>query len=569
VEEMAFLFQDGEGMPYSKIMLVAVLVGIILFAGGPAGAQENEEAITALAWSSDATRVAVGYLGGQIEVISADGQSHQVLQKASGRRVNELAWHPDGNLLASGSDHGNVQIWDTTVGSYTEFSAEYPLDCVGLLWSYDGSRLLAISSQREPNLFIWQAETGELISSASVGSLYDPHWNRDNTFLIAGNASTVLALVSTGDRIVGTPIGEPTFPTVIGEQMFTAAWSPDETRVAGGTPSGHVRVWDVNTKQLVMDVGGENYDVSTWQMSLIVELAFTPDGRRIQALDGSGMFRGWDVASAELLTEEQLPVTGTPIFATAFSPNETAIAYGGEDGELSITQVPANPVVGQAPETIPVTLAPIPTETGVTYGDGVGVAPEQPDESISPKAQALRDMLTSCDHASFEGIELDTSTKADVSNIFDTLGISPDIQDYGSSTIWWWTSEDAQLLAVDEIHPKVGFITFHGEVVRQVTFMLDPIELATVVEAFGAPDAVIEVRSTNGSGIVIYRFVYRDKRLIFSTNSQYMINNVVLVSAKFKDNQIDALLAVNSSQPCADYGTPPCLVPTATPPAAP
>jgi WD40 repeat protein len=114
-------------MPYSKIMLVAVLVGIVLFAGSPAGAQENEKAITVLAWSSDGTYVAVGHLGGQIEVIFADGQEKQVLQKATGRRVNELAWHPNGHLLASGSDQGNVEIWNTTTGSYTEFSAEYPV----------------------------------------------------------------------------------------------------------------------------------------------------------------------------------------------------------------------------------------------------------------------------------------------------------------------------------------------------------------------------------------------------------------------------------------------------------
>ena len=180
----------------------------------------------------------------------------------------------------------------------------------------------------------------------------------------------------------------------MGEQMFTAAWSPDDVHVAGGTPNGHVRVWNVDTAQLVLDVGGDrDYDVSTWQMSLIVEMAFTPDGQHIQALDGSGMFRVWDVTSSELLTEEQLPVTGTPIYAAAFSPDETSIAYGGEDGELSITQVPANPVAAQAPETIPVTLVPIPTEADVTlHGDGVGTA--APNNLMNPSALKPKPCVT-------------------------------------------------------------------------------------------------------------------------------------------------------------------------------
>jgi WD40 repeat protein len=333
-----FLFPGSVGMPSSKIMLVAVLVGIVLVAGSWAGAQENEKAITALAWSSDGTRVVVGHLGGQIEIISANGQTQHSLV-AHTARVTELAWHPDGSLLASGSADGSVRIWDassgTLVRSYTGLT---PI--TGVLWSHDGSQLWAISLQNQPNLFVWSIETGDLISSADVGGLYDPQWNEDGTLLIAGSGGTVPVLVTTRKEIRSRYIRKSDFPMVTGEQMFSAAWSPDDVYVAGGTPNGHARVWDVNTAQLVLDVGGdENYDVSTWRMSLIVELAFTPDGQQIQALDGSGVFRVWDVMSAELLIEEQLPVTGTPIYAAAFSPDETAIAYGGEDGELNVASV--------------------------------------------------------------------------------------------------------------------------------------------------------------------------------------------------------------------------------------
>lgn len=328
------------GSKHFGTTIVLFLLIMALLTGFQVDAQENENAITTLAWSSDGTRLAVGHLNGRIEVFSADRQEQQVLQE-TGRRINVLSWHPNGNLLASGSDQGNVQIWDIPRGSYSEFSTGYPLDLSGLLWSHDGSQLMAISLQGDPNLFIWNTETGELISSTRIGAIWDPQWNIDNTLLIAGNSSTVPALISTSHRVIGRPIGEPTFPAVIGEQVFTVAWSPDEARVAGGTPDGHVRVWNVHNAKLVLDVGGDKaYDVSTWQMSLIVELAFTPDGQQIQALDGSGMFRVWDVTSAELLIEEQLPVTGTPIYAAAFSPDETSIAYGGEDGELNITAVP-------------------------------------------------------------------------------------------------------------------------------------------------------------------------------------------------------------------------------------
>jgi hypothetical protein len=204
--------------------------------------------------------------------------------------------------------------------------------------------------------------------------------------------------------------------------------------------------------------------------------------------------------------------------------------------------------------------------------DPTGTPSKQPDdEPASPKAQALRGMLTSCDHACFAGIELDTSTKADVLNIFDTLGVEPVIDDYENSAIWWWELEDTQQFATNGMRPNGGFITFHGDVVRQVAVTLEAVGITTVIEAFGAPDAVIEEQTTNGSGIVIYRLIYAGKRLIFSTDTRFEyreVNVVILVSAEFKDNQLDGLLVGHLSQPCADYGTPPCLVPTATPLAA-
>lgn len=323
-----------------EVILICLFGIAALFAGVRADAQENEDAITAVAWNYDGTSIAVGCLNGRIEVVTTGGQTRQVLQEATGKRVNELVWHPGGNLLASGSDHGNIQIWDTSTGGYIEYSAGNPLECSGLLWSYDGNQLWAIALEDRPNLFVWITGTGELISSASVGPLFNPKWNEEGTFLVAGSLGTVPALISTGDNIMSEGLGEPDFPIKIGEQVFVAVWSSDGNLIAGGTPNGHVRVWNADTSQLIMDVGGdENYDVSMWRLSLIVELAFTPDGKKVQALDGSGVFRVWDVATSELLMEEPLPVTGLPIYAAEFSPDGTRLAYGGEDGMLEIVDL--------------------------------------------------------------------------------------------------------------------------------------------------------------------------------------------------------------------------------------
>lgn len=328
----------------SKLLGMSVLILLLfvaVFVDGGAEAQENQNAITAISWSSNGTSLAVGYLNGHIEIISVGGQVQLSLVMHTAR-VTELAWHPSGGWLASGSADGSVRVWDVSTGNLVRSHTGLTL-ITGVSWSDDGRELWAISLQDQPNLFVWNAESGELIASATVGSLYDPQWNETGTSLVAGSGGTVPVIVDTDSNIGSSYLDESAFPLVLGEQIFSVAWSPDGTHVAGGTPNGHVRVWNVDTAQLIMDAGGdEHYDISKWRSSLIVELAFTAGGEQIQAIDGSGVFQAWDVTTSDLLGQEQLPMATPPVYAAAFSPDGTQIAYGGESGALRIEPVPSS-----------------------------------------------------------------------------------------------------------------------------------------------------------------------------------------------------------------------------------
>lgn len=328
----------------SKLLGTSVLILLLfvaVFVDGGAEAQENQDAITAISWSSHGTSLAVGYLNGHIEIISVGGQVQLSLVMHTAR-VTELAWHPSGGWLASGSADGSVRVWDVSTGTLVRSHTGLTL-ITGVSWSNDGRELWAISLQDQPNLFVWNAESGELIASATVGSLYDPQWNETGTSLVAGSGGTVPVIVDTDSNIGSSYLDESAFPLALGEQIFSVAWSPDGTHVAGGTPNGHVRVWNVDTAQLIMDAGGdEHYDISKWRSSLIVELAFTAGGEQIQAIDGSGVFQAWDVTTSDLLGQEQLPMATPPVYAAAFSPDGTQIAYGGESGALRIEPVPSS-----------------------------------------------------------------------------------------------------------------------------------------------------------------------------------------------------------------------------------
>jgi dipeptidyl aminopeptidase/acylaminoacyl peptidase len=84
------------------------------------------------AWSPDSTRIAST---GQIRDIRT-GLPVTIIKGMD----NEIAWHPNGNWIASTGDAGQIFLWDTGTGEQvTMWQYE---DCLiyGFAWSRDGER---------------------------------------------------------------------------------------------------------------------------------------------------------------------------------------------------------------------------------------------------------------------------------------------------------------------------------------------------------------------------------------------------------------------------------------------
>ncbi len=83
-------------------------------------APNSPSAVTAVAWSPDGTRFAVGATRNygrspaktdhSVRIWSAD---HQLLATLDGHTddVNTIAWSPNGKILASGSNDKTIRLW--------------------------------------------------------------------------------------------------------------------------------------------------------------------------------------------------------------------------------------------------------------------------------------------------------------------------------------------------------------------------------------------------------------------------------------------------------------------------
>ena len=85
------------------------------------------------------------------------------------RPVNAVAWNPQGDCLASGSDDGWIKVWDPVTGTcLTTLNGEKPVYCV--TFSSDGVMLAAGGGyRRDGSLKVFDTRTGALVPFSMNG----------------------------------------------------------------------------------------------------------------------------------------------------------------------------------------------------------------------------------------------------------------------------------------------------------------------------------------------------------------------------------------------------------------
>jgi len=105
----------------------------------------------------------------------------------SGRfRIHDLKFSPDGKTLASASDSGTVELWDTATGTRTAALHGVLLGFHSVAFSRDGERLEAGSSGQEA-IKMWDLRSLEEVATLTAPGFHAAQFSPDGNTIIAGN----------------------------------------------------------------------------------------------------------------------------------------------------------------------------------------------------------------------------------------------------------------------------------------------------------------------------------------------------------------------------------------------
>jgi len=255
--------------------------------------------------SPDGKQIATTTHDGYLRLFAFPSQTLMRQWKASSGYIRELAFSPDGHMIATGGEDRMVRVWDSGSGAALQILAAGG-EVSGVQFSPNGKHISVLSSSG--GITIWKHEEGRLV--ASVKPVVCCVWNMAFS---PDSKSFAFGTLDGSVHVVSTETGKDVrvFHETASGWAFSTAFSGDGTLLVTGGYHG-ARVWDTRT--------GDQLAVFPLQ-GQFQSLSIRPDSQQfVAATDQSATV--WDRANSEILGTFARPWRQSQVpYSVSYSPD--------------------------------------------------------------------------------------------------------------------------------------------------------------------------------------------------------------------------------------------------------
>ena len=270
--------------------------------------------VTCLAFSPDGTKILTG-TDNSAELWNLADSS--LFWTATWNGIHSAAFSPDSQRAFMGTQDGWVLSGETTGGSTIRFfyAGVAPVGSVGV--SPDGEWLLTSSGTPQNAARIWPVSNLPLdtVFSGHRGPVYSAALSPDETKVVTGSGDITARLWNASDGTeIRAFVGH-------GYWIWSVAFSPDGTKVLTGSDDQTAKLWDASSGTLLSMFSGH--------MHCCRSVAFSPDGTQVLTGSLDKTAKLWNAADGTEIRTFSGHTTW--VNSVAFSPDGTKVLTGSGD----------------------------------------------------------------------------------------------------------------------------------------------------------------------------------------------------------------------------------------------
>jgi small GTP-binding protein len=245
-----------------------------------------------------------------------DARSGKLLRTLEGHQdqVRSVAFDPQGGMLASGSYDSTVKLWE--VGSCKLLRTLGGKSVYGVAFDQQGVTLA--SGNDDDTVELWEAESGKLLRTLEghMADVYSVAF--DGGTLASGSQDNTVKLWEAGSGVL--------LRTLEGHdrRVNSVAFDPQGVTLASGSDDKTVKLWEAGSGKLLRTLEGHTAAVDI--------VAFSSDGRLLASKSHDQTIRLWSCETWETVAVIPAPASRTFwIPALAFHPKLPLLATVGSD----------------------------------------------------------------------------------------------------------------------------------------------------------------------------------------------------------------------------------------------
>lgn len=274
-----------------------------------------------VSFSAQGDRLASAGLDDRVRFWTLGGLSAGALPEPRKDRVSEVAFAPQAPMMAVADDTGTIRVWNLDGTVRGKPMVGHKGTVLSLAFSPKGDQLASGGMDR--TFRVWNLD-------GSPRGSFPPHGDQVAAVAFAPNSDL---LMSGSDQVRGWQSSKIAFSVSNGGWDWTTAiaFTPSGDKIFTGSRLGRI--------QILSPDGSAQTERIKLPKELISAVAISPDGK-IFATAGGGetVVRLWDASLSPM--GEPLKGGFGAVRALAFSPTNSVLTAGGEDGTVRIWKLP-------------------------------------------------------------------------------------------------------------------------------------------------------------------------------------------------------------------------------------